>query len=95
MVGLLFARFGRKASNLRLGLLPGQAHVVGRLQVHPELRARAEPVRETKRGIARDRALAIDDPADAVGRDADLPRQLGRADADFLERFGEDFTGGG
>lgn len=52
-----------------------------------------EPVREPQGCVARDRALAVDDLADAVGRDADLPRQIGRADAEFLEFFGQDLAG--
>lgn len=93
MVGLGFRRLGRQRFDLRSCLLLGQAHVVERLQVHPELRAAPEPVCKAKSGIARDGALAVDDLADAVRRDADLPRQLGGADAKLLKLFGEDFAG--
>src|SRR3990172_6297966 len=93
LAGRGFFRLGRERLDLRARIFLGHPHVVERLQIHPELRARAEPVREPKRGIAGDRALAVDDLADAVRGHPDLPRQLGRADAEFLEFVGENFAG--
>ena len=86
-------RLGRARLDLRARLFLGHPHVVERLQFHPELRTSAEPVCETKRGIAGDRALAVDDLADAVRGYPDLPRQFGRADAEPAKFVGENFAG--
>jgi len=51
---------GRESLDLGSRCLLRHANVVERLQVHPELRARPEPVRETKGGITGDGALAVE-----------------------------------
>jgi hypothetical protein len=74
-------------------LLFGQPHIVERLQVHPELRTRAEPVSEAQRSVAGDRTLAVNDLADAISGHANLPRKLGGAHAKLFKFVGEDFAG--
>ena len=59
------------------------------------MRAGLEPVAETKRGVAGDGALALDDLRDAVRRHRELPRQFGRRDFQFGQFVGEDFAGMG
>jgi hypothetical protein len=81
-------RPGRKLLDFLPCLLPGDADVVGALQVKPELRARAEPVPEPKGGVAGDAATAVKDLRHAIGRDVDLPRKLGRRDAKLGRRRG-------
>ena len=66
MVALGSRGLGGKAFDLRPRLLFSQPHIVERLQVHPELRTRAEPVSETQRSVAGDRTLAINDLAEAI-----------------------------
>lgn len=51
------------------GAFVGEAEVVDRLEVEPELTAGAEPMAEAQGGIAGDDAASVDDLADAVGRD--------------------------
>src|SRR3990172_4470133 len=93
LAGRGFFRLGREGLDLRARIFLGHPNVVERLQIHPELRARAEPVCETKSGIAGNRALTVDDLADAVRGHPDLPRELGRADAEFFKFVGENFAG--
>jgi hypothetical protein len=55
---------GRKRCHLTPDLIAGEAQIIGRLQIEPELRAGLEPMPETKRGIAGDGALALNDLRD-------------------------------
>ena len=64
-----------------------------RLQFHPDLWARAEPVREAKRSISDDGTLAVDDLADPVRGHANLPRQLGGTNAKYFKLIDEDLAG--
>ena len=60
--------------DLALDLYPhlvlGNFQLVAGLQTHPECRRRSEVPRETQRSVAGDPALATDEIADAVCRDA-------------------------
>lgn len=77
------------------GLPPGSAQGVVGLQVEPEFGAGAETAGQAQGGIGGDRAIAVDDPADAVGRHAEVARQGVDADAERLhELLKEDFAGG-
>lgn len=67
------------------------SQVVSRLQVQPELRAGAEKMAKAQGGIARDGALATHDFADAITRHLQTPAQLGGADVQLFELFGEVF----
>jgi hypothetical protein len=55
---------GRKRCHLTPDLIAGEAQIIGRLQIEPELPAGLEPMPETKRGIAGDGALALNDLRD-------------------------------
>jgi hypothetical protein len=50
-------------------------------------------VAETKRCVASDGALALDDLRDAVRRNGELPRQFGRRDFQLVQFVGENFAG--
>jgi hypothetical protein len=47
---------------------------------------------KSQRRVARDGAFAIDDLADAVGRDRDLARQLSRRNAERFKLLGKDLA---
>ena len=79
---------------LQPGRALGDAQVVVHLEVEPQLRRYPEILAEAKRSVGGDRAFAVDDVADAVGRHGDLARE--RVDADLHglhEFFVEDFAG--
>jgi hypothetical protein len=65
----------QKRVDLLAPSLIGQANVVTRLQIRPELWDPSEQVREAKGGVAGNGALAVDNLTDPVCRDANLPRQ--------------------
>lgn len=72
----------------------GDAQVVVHLEVEPQLRRHSEIFAESQRGVGGDRALAVDDIADAVGRDGDLARERVDAHLHRLHEFlVEDFAG--
>ena len=87
------SRTGRKLSDFPPRPLLGDAEVVGALQVESELRARAEPMPETKGGLASAAPASVDDLGHAMGRDVDLSRKLGRRDAKLGPLVNEDFCG--
>src|SRR3712207_6090937 len=66
-------------------LLLGQAQFVLLLQFEPKLRSRAEPPPKAQGRVGRHRPLSVEDLGDAIGRDAQLPPQLGRADTERVE----------
>jgi hypothetical protein len=86
-------RLRRKRRHLAADRVGRNAQIVGRLQIEPELRAGLEPVAETKRGVAGDGALALDDLRDAIRRDGELPRQFGGRDLQLVQFVGENFAG--
>lgn len=47
---------------------------------------------QPQRFIARDGSFAVDDLADAVGRDRELTRQLSRRYAECFKLFSKDFA---
>ena len=57
--GAASCRFGRKCCDLASDRIIRETQIVGGLKIEPELRAGLEPVSETERGIAGDRALAL------------------------------------
>ena len=65
-------------------LLP-QAQVIDALQVEPELGSFAEEVLQAQRGVTGDRALAMQNGGDAVGRHVQVSRQLSGAHAQSFE----------
>lgn len=80
------------------GLFVGEAEVVEGLQIEPELDAGAEEVSETQGRIAGDRAGAVQDLGDAVGRHAELACKFSCAHIESVQFFGEVFArvnGGG
>jgi hypothetical protein len=87
------SRPGRKLRYFLPCPLLGDADVIGVLQVEPELRACAEPVPETKSGVAGDTPATMDDLRHAIRRDANLTRKLGRRNAKFGQLVGENFSG--
>ena len=96
----LLARFHHQSAwtRTRVGLQPGctlgYAQVVVDLEVEPQLRRYPETLAEAQRGVGGNGALAVDDFADAVGRNDDLTGE--RVDAHAHrphEVLGEDFAG--
>lgn len=47
---------------------------------------------KSQRRVARDGAFAVDDLADAVGRDRDLTRPLSRRNTERFKLIGKDFA---
>jgi hypothetical protein len=90
--GAALGRFGRKRGHLTPDLIAGEAQIIGRLQIEPELRGDLEPMPQPKRGIAGDRALALNDLRDAVWRDGNLARQFSRRDLELAQLVSEDFA---
>ena len=86
-------RPGRKLRDFLPCFVLCDADVVGALQIKPELRARAEPMPETKGSVAGDATAPMDDLRHAIGRDVDLPRKLGRRDAKLGQLVDQDFSG--
>jgi hypothetical protein len=66
------------------GLLLSHTQLVKALQIQPELRARAEKMRQTQGSVAGDRALTVQNPGNTVGGNSQLARQFGGAHAEFL-----------
>lgn len=83
------SRAGRKMSNN----LPRQdlckAKFVTGLKLEPEFGLGPEPMRKAESRVARYRSLAMNDLADAVRRDSDLPGKLCRRNADGSKLFCE------
>src|SRR5260370_22333538 len=75
------SRPGRELRDFASCLFVCDTDVIGALQVEPELRARAEPMPETKSGVAGDATASMDDLRHAIGRNVDLPRKFRRRDA--------------
>jgi hypothetical protein len=72
---------------------PGPGQVVHRLHIHPEFGAGAEEASEPQGGVGGDRPLALDDRADARGRDAHRHGQRVDRQAERLQKFlGQNLT---
>jgi hypothetical protein len=56
----------------------GHAQLIDLLQVHPELRAGAEPVTQSQGSVGSDAAGSVDEPGDAIDGNVDLPSELRR-----------------
>src|SRR5262245_53750392 len=83
----------RQLSQLVADLPLRKAQLIKLLQVEPVFPAGAEPVAKSERCIRGHAALRVDDLSNAVHRNLDLTRQLGCADSEFLELFGEMLAG--
>lgn len=81
------ARPSRQRSNLRAYLVFGEAQFVELLQIHPELRRRAEPMPETQRRIGGDPAVTMNDTGNPVHGHVDLTRKFRCADAELAQFF--------
>ena len=68
-------------------LASGHANIVIRLKVQPRFRRHAETGSEAQRRVRGNRALAIDDQADAIGRDIQIPRQTINAEAHGFQKI--------
>jgi hypothetical protein len=87
------ARAARQRSDLRANLGFSETQLVELLQVHPELRTGAEPVRKAQRRVGGDASLAVNDARDPVHGHVDLARKFGGSDAKLAQFFREMFTG--
>jgi hypothetical protein len=87
------ASAARQRSDLRANLAFGKAKLIELLQVHPELRTGAKPVRKPQRRIGGDAPLAVNDARDAIHGYIDLTRKFGGCDAELTQFFGKMFAG--
>jgi len=94
-------QFRKRADSLACFLL-GNAQFVEALQIEPELGSSAEKVGEAEGCVAGDRASAVQDLRDAVGRDAKSSGEFGGAHVERIQLFckvlawvnGSDWHGG-
>lgn len=83
----------RQASDRRTRFRFREPQLVQFLEVQPEFRAGSEEMRQAKRTVAGNCALAIQYSSNPVGRDVELPAEFGGAHAEFPELFGEVLAG--
>ena len=79
----------RQRLNRVSGFLLRHPQVVDRLQVQPKPRACMKEMPEPQRGVAGDRALAIENFRNPVRRHLELATELGRAHIERLKLLGE------
>jgi hypothetical protein len=70
-------------------LLLRQANFIQALQVQPELRRGAEEMSQPQGGVAGNGAASVEDLGNAVGRNVEPARQLGGAQIQLEQFFGE------
>src|SRR5450759_2601930 len=74
-------------------LLFGNSELVQFLQVQPKFGAGPEEMRQAKRTISGNRALAVQNSGYPVGRHLELSAEFGSAHTEFRELFGEMLAG--
>src|SRR5450830_1744584 len=83
----------RKTAYGRSRLFFGNSELVQFLQVQPEFGAGPEEMRQAKRTISGNRALAVQNSSYPVGRHLELSAEFGSAHTEFCELFGEMLAG--
>ncbi len=71
-----------------------QPQIILALHIQPKLRIHAEPMAQPQSRIARNGTLALNDLANPIRRNLDLPGQCARSKANFGESIAENFEGG-
>ncbi len=66
------------------GFFLGEAQVIEILEIEPKLRTGAKEMSEAQGGVARDRARAMQDLRDAIGRNTELSREFRGAHIECL-----------